>query len=299
MKFGAKHVYLEGEPGAGGGGAGVAPAAPTPPAGGAAATAGQPGAAPSPGAPASGDGNPTGSALSAGQEWTIESIPEKYRVKGADDQFDLQATIRKVDEARSALEKRMGTGDIRPKSPTDYKLPESDVFKNLQIDETQAKAFQEKAHGWGLSQGQYEAVMSEWATLAPGLVNAGQAETVEGAVTALKEVWKDQYDANIKESFRVVSQVAESAGIPFDEVEKAIGNNPVAIRLFAALAPEMREDATPAAANGGTGGGAQTREQYVQENWAAYTNPADPKHKTVTERAQALAAREAKRMPTT
>lgn len=297
MKLGVHHVYLEGEPGAGGGGAAGAPAAaPVAPAA-AGAPAVEPGAAPGPGSGAGGEGNTAGSALSGGAEWTIESIPEKFRVKGADDQLDLQATIRKVDEHRSALEKRMGAGDIRPKTAAEYKLPDTDVFKALQIDEPAAKAFQEKAHGWGLSQTQYEAVMSEWATLAPGLVNAGQAETTETAVSTLREVWKDQYDANIKESFRVVSRVSESAGIPFDEVEKAIGNNPVAIRLFAALAPEMREDATPAAANGGTGGGAQTREQFVAENWAAYTNPADPKHKAVTERASALAAREAKRMP--
>lgn len=285
MNIRFRHVYMEGEPGAAGGGAAAAPAPAAPPAGAPAAPPAEPGGAPS--------------ALSAGSEWTIDSIPEKFRVKNEAGEFDHQAMLRKVDEHRSALEKRMGSGDIRPKSAAEYKLPENDAFKTLQIDETQAKAFQEKAHGWGLSQGQYEAVMTEWATLAPQLVNAGQAETVDTAVASLKEVWKDQYDANIKESFRVVNRVAESAGIPFDEVEKAIGNNPTAIRLFAALAPEMREDATPAAANGGTGGGAQTRDQYVAENWTAYSNPQDPKHKMVTERANALAAREAARMPKT
>ena len=280
--------FMEGEPGAAGGGA--AAGDPAGGAGGATEGASQAGGA---------AGNPAGSALSTGAEWTIDSIPEKFRVKNEAGEFDHQAMLRKVDEHRSALEKRMGSGDIRPKTAAEYKLPDSDTFKTLQIDETQAKAFQEKAHGWGLSQGQYEAVMTEWATLAPQLVNAGQAETVDTAVASLKEVWKDQYDANIKESFRVVSRVSEAAGIPFDEVEKAIGNNPVAIRLFAALAPEMREDATPAAANGGTGGGAQTRAQYVAENWAAYSNPQDPKYKLVTDHANALAAREAARMPKT
>ena len=291
MKFGAKHVYMEGEPGAPGGGA----APPAAPPAGAPAPAAPPAAAPAP-APAEPGGAP-GSALSGGNEWTIESIPEKFRVKGADDQIDLQATIRKVDEHRSALEKRMGAGDIRPKTADEYKLPENDTFKALQLDEPAAKAFKEKAHGWGLSQTQYEAVMNEWATLAPGLVNAGQAETVEATTAALKEAWKGDYDANIKESFRAAVRVGEAAGFTYDEVDKAIGNNAVAIRMFAALSKEMREDATPAAANGGTGGGGQTREQYVAENWAAYSNPADPKHKTVTERAQALAMRESKRAP--
>lgn len=301
MKFGVKHVYMDDLAGAAGGGAGEGAGASA--AGGGAGAAGA-AAAQSGGAQGAGSGGDAGSAaqggagsaLSTGAEWTIESIPEKFRVKGADDQLDLQATIRKVDEHRAALERRMGTGDIRPKSPAEYKLPESDAFKTLQIDETQAKAFQEKAHGWGLSQTQYEAVMTEWATLAPQLVSAGQEQNTEGAVTALKEAWKDQYDANIKESYRVVNRVAESAGISFDEVEKAIGNNPVAIRLFAALAPEMREDATPAAANGGTGAPA-SREAYVAANWKAYSDPTHPEHKVVTERANALAARESARAP--
>jgi len=257
---------------------------------------------PDPGAPLPGDKTtPPGtlapadaknpSALAAGQEWTPQSIPEKYRVAGADGALDLAATMRKVDEHRSALEKRLGVGDIRPKTPDEYKLPESDAFKALPIDPSTAKAFQAKAHSWGLSQSQYENVMSEYATLAPQLVQAGQAETVDGAVAALKDTWKDDYDTNIRESFRVVSKVAESAGIPFDEVEKAIGNNPVAIRLFAALAPEMREDATPAAANGSPGVGVQTHQEYIAENWAAYSNPRDPKHAAVSARAAQLAAK--------
>ena len=59
----------------------------------------------------------------------------------------------------------------------------------------------------------------------------------------------------------------------------------------------MREDATPAAANGGTGGGAQTSAQYMAENWDAYSNLKNPKHAEVTQRAAQLAEREAKRVP--
>lgn len=235
--------------------------------------------------------NPNTSALGAGQEWTPQNIPEKYRVNGADGALDLAATVRKVDEHRAALEKRMGVGDIRPKTADEYKLPETDAFKALPLDPTTAKAFKEKAHGWGLSQSQYEGVMAEYAALAPALVQAGQTETVDTAVSALKDVWKDDYDKNIRESHRVVSRVAESAGIPYDEVEKAIGNNPVAIRLFAALAPEMREDSTPAAANGAPGGGAETYQEYIAANYEAYSNPRHLQHAAVTAKAQQLSAK--------
>lgn len=285
MNYRFRHVYMDGTPGAAGGGD-PAPGAATPPAGGdPAAAGGQPPATP-----------PAGSALSGGSEWTLGSIPEKFHVKNDAGEFDAQAMLRKVDEHRSSLEKRLGSGDARPKTADEYKLPESDAFKALQLDDGLTKAFKDKAHGWGLSQSQYEAVLGEWATLAPGLVNSGKEITTETAVQQLQETWKGDYDTNIKESFRVVSKVADMAGIPMQEVEAAIGNNPVAIRLFQALGKEMKEDATPAGA-GGLGGGGVTAEQYMAENWAAYSDPKNPQHAAVSARVKQLAEREAKRMP--
>lgn len=292
MKFGEKHVYMDDLAGAAGGGGAADPGASAGADAAAGAAGTQPGAAQGAGAGAGDGGNPSGSALSGGSEWSLQSIPEKFQVKGEDGEIDITATIRKVDEHRAQLEKRMGTGGIRPKSADEYKLPESDAFKGLDLDPTAAKAFKEKAHGMGLSQQQYEGIMTEWATLAPALVNAGQTETVDAAVNTLKEVWKGDYEANIKESFRAVNKVAEAAGIPYEEVEKAIGNNPVAIRMFAALAKEMREDATPPAAAGATGGGSQSSSDYMQENWAAYSDPKHPQHKAVTDRYQAMSTRE-------
>lgn len=296
MNFGARHVYMDDLAGAAGGGAGAGAGADPGTAGGAAG-GNQQGAAAGAGAAADAGGasqGGAGSALSAGNEWTPEAIPEKFRVKGDDGELDWAATVRKVDEHRSALEKRMGTGDIRPKTPDEYKLPDTDVFKGLQLDEAGAKAFRQEAFDMGLTPKQYEAVMGKWATLAPELVNAGKAETVESAMSDLKAVWKDEaeFKANISASFKAAVKIGESAGFTYDEVDKAIGNNPVAIRMFAAISKEMGEDAAPAAASGSLGGGAQTRSEYVAENWAAYSNPQDPKHKMVTDRAAALAARE-------
>jgi hypothetical protein len=294
MNFGARHVYMDDLAGAAGSGAGAGAGAD---AGGGAAAGGQPGAAAGAGATAGAGGDAAGaSALSAGNEWTPEAIPEKFRVKGDDGELDWAATVRKVDEHRSALEKRMGTGDIRPKTPDDYKLPDTDVFKGLQLDEAGAKAFRQEAYDMGLTPKQYEAVMGKWATLAPELVNAGKTETVESAVTELKAVWKDEaeFKANISASFNAAVKIGQAAGFTYEEVDKAIGNNPVAIRMFAALSSEMQEDTPSAAASGATGSGAETREEYVQKNWEAYSNPQHPQYKLVTARAAALSAREGK-----
>lgn len=286
MNIRFRHVYMDGTPGAAGGGVSAPAPAPAAPVADPAAAGGQPAAAPA---------APGASALSGGSEWTIGSIPDKFHVKNDAGEFDAQAMLRKVDEHRSNLEKRLGSGDARPKTADEYKLPETDAFKSLQLDEGLTKAFKDKAHGWGLSQAQYEAVLGEWATLAPGLVNAGRELTVETAVQQLQESWKGDYDTNIKESFRVVSKVANMAGIPMEQVEQAIGNNPVAIRLFHALGAEMKEDSTPAGAGGV--GAAVSSQQYMAENWKAFSDPKDPQHAAVSARAKQLADMEAKRRP--
>lgn len=206
-------------------------------------------------------------------------MPEKYRVKDDAGEWDHLATMRKIDEARGALERRMGEGGIRPKTADEYKLPENDLFKHLQIDDAQAKAFREKAHGWGLSQAQYEAVMNEWAERAPALVQGSAQDSAQTAIASLRETWKGDFDANMRGAFQAVSSVAEKAGLSFQEVESAIGNNPVAIRLFAALSKEMREDSTPAAA-GASGGQGDITALMKSE---AYTDARHPDHARVSE----------------
>lgn len=290
MKFGARHVYMDDLAGAAGGADGTNPAASdaggaTTPQPGGTAPAGQAGGA-------GADASASASALSGGNEWTIAAVPEKYQVKGADGQVDVAATLRKVDEGRAGLEKRMGEGGAAPKTADEYKFPETLDLATIGLDDASAKTTKEWAHGLKLNQAQLDGVMAKYASLAPALVQGAQADTVDSAVTALRETWGDKYDTNIKESFRVVNRVAAAAGMEYSEVEKAIGNNPVAIRLFAALAPEMREDATPAAANGAPGGSSQTADQYMAENWAAYSDSKSPTHKAVTERVNAMRTRE-------
>lgn len=280
MKLGAHHVLMEGEPGAAGGAAGAPAAAPAAP--GAGAAPAQPPAAPGGSAGAGEGGDPGGSALGAAgaPAWSLTAVPEKYRVTGEDGEIDVLATFAKVDAHRTQLEKRLGTGDIRPKTADEYKLPDTDAFKGLQLDEGQAKAFREKAHSWGLNQAQYAAVMTEWATLAPALVEAGQKQSAEDTLTQLRGVWQGpDFDANMRGAHAAVSSVAEKAGLSFQEVEQAIGNNPVAIRLFAALSKEMGEDRTPSAA-GGAGG--QTDINTLMTH-PAYMDARHPEHKAISE----------------
>lgn len=239
-----------------------------------------------------GDGGQEGaggqSALSAGgaPEWKLESVPEKYHVKKEDGSFDVEAMLRKADEARSALEKRMGSGGIRPKDPAEYKLPDMpEALKDVKLETAD---FAKKAHDLGLSQDQYAGVMAEYLNLLPNLVQ-GQAQAQSQEVVAqLNQLWGESAKANFSGAFTVANRVAEKMGIPFSEVEAAVGNNPMALRILASFADEVSEDKTPAAANNALPAGFNLEAAIVSE---AYTNPAHPEHKKVTDQVNAWYAK--------
>ena len=50
------------------------------------------------------------------------AAPDKYQVKNEAGEIDWQATARKIDEGRSHLEKRMGSGDVPPADVSGYKV---------------------------------------------------------------------------------------------------------------------------------------------------------------------------------
>lgn len=225
------------------------------------------------------------SALSgAADEWAPSKVPEKYQVKNDKGELDVTATFRKVEEHRASLEKRLGAGGVRPKSADDYKLPDTDTFKGLALDDAGSKAFRAEAHEMGLSQAQYESVMSKYAEMAPALVNAGKEVTADDTIAALTDVWKDNTKQEIAGAYGVAQKLAEKSGVSFAEMDAAIGNNPVAIRMLASLAKEMTEDSTPASANGAIGGGKTITELMADP---AYSDIRNPNHQAISAQVRA------------
>ena len=228
---------------------------------------------------------PAKSALSgAADEWAPSKVPEKYQVKNDKGELDVTATFRKVEEHRASLEKRLGAGGVRPKSADDYKLPDTDTFKGLALDDAGSKAFRAEAHEMGLSQAQYESVMSKYAEMAPALVNAGKEVTADDTIAALTDVWKDNTKQEIAGAYGVAQKLAEKSGVSFAEMDAAIGNNPVAIRMLASLAKEMAEDSTPASANGAIGGGKTITELMADP---AYSDIRNPNHQAISAQVRA------------
>lgn len=193
-----------------------------------------------------------GSAPAAPAEW---NAPDKYLVKGEAGDVDWQATARKIDEGRSHLEKRMGSGDVPPADVSGYKVEApADYAEALKgwnpAEDAKLSEFLADAHKAGFTQKQVDLVIKQYGRLASEAVGAQlspeqQAEKAEeDAAKALGEVWKDpaEFEKNVGEAFKAGQKLAAKLGVDFDEFNAALGNNPMFLRLAAAMAPEMAED---------------------------------------------------------
>lgn len=197
-----------------------------------------------------------GKGAQAMAEW---SAPEKYLVKNGEE-VDWQATARKIDEGRSHLEKRFGAGDVPPADVSGYKLavPEAHAEAlagwDMAADE-RLQGFVADAHKLGFTQQQLDHVLGAYAGMAAeakGAAAATPEQEAEKAAAALSEIWKGEgeFDKNVGLAFKAGQTLAAKLGVPFDEFNAALGNNPMFLRLAAALAPEMQED-TPAGTQAG------------------------------------------------
>lgn len=207
--------------------------------------------APAPAAPAAGTVMAKGAQAAAPAEW---NAPDKYLVKNGDE-IDWQATARKIDEGRSHLEKRFGAGDVPPTEVSGYKLEVpadfAEVLKDWKPSEdTKLAEFLADAHKVGFTQQQVDLVLKQYGRMtsdaaASQLSPEQQADkAADDAAKALGEVWKEQgqFDKNIGDAFKASQKLAAKLGVEFDEFNQALGNNPMFLRLAAALNAEMGED---------------------------------------------------------
>ena len=148
----------------------------------------------------------------------------------------------------------------------------------MSVDDASTAKFREEAHAMGLSQAQFEGVMSRYYEMAPMLVNAGQQHSVETTVGELKKVWGENYDANAKAAWRGVTQIAQATGLTTDQIEQELGNSPAFNRIMAAVGAQLRED-TPVntGAQPGASGGDMAEAARLQAS-EPFRNPRHPEH---------------------
>lgn len=181
-------------------------------------------------------------------------IPDKYRVKKDDGTVDVEASFRKTEEARAALEARMGTGDVRPKTVDEYKLVVPDNLKALAatLPEEGVKAFQAKAFAQGFTQKQYEFAVAEFLDQATVMVTAGRSIDSKSAVAELKATWPVEADFNSNVE-RANNAIRGYGGDDAAGIFKDYGNDPRIVRMMAKIGAEMGEDRAPNMAQPSTG----------------------------------------------
>jgi len=274
-----------GDGGSGGGGGGVAPAG----------GEGGGGAAPAGGAPAGGSALAAGADAGAGGAPNLDWLNEKFRVAGADGSVDLAASAQKLATSYGELSKRVGEGGAAPKSPEEYAVAVPDTLKEAMGDignDDMFKQFRTDMHGLGLSQKQFDGVMSRYFELVPQLVAGGVAHNTEAATADLRKTWTDEgtFNKNVQLAYRAGDAVAKAAGMSFDDLEKAgLANNPTFIKIMAAIGPEFGEDVP---VNGGQSAGFAS-ESDIQKLLAseANLNSKHPDHKATRAKVDAYYAR--------
>ncbi|AWM80732.1 hypothetical protein DKL61_10445 [Gammaproteobacteria bacterium ESL0073] len=222
-----------------------------------------------------------GSILGANEEAQNEGfLPEKYQVLKEDGTVDLEQSARKLSEGYSHLERRLGTGDVPPRSPEEYQVDfNSEVYSFEDFkQEPENIEFLSKAHELGMTQKQVEFVLSEYANRLPELVQAGKELDIEGAHQALSDVWRTEGEFN--QNLRTAYQAFQRYAAPEDLAHiDQIGNNPIVIKMLANIGKAFQEDIGISRASG-------FQQQDIRQVMSsdAYRNPNHPDHKATHER---------------
>lgn len=212
-------------------------------------------------------------ALGTADNSSIETaIPDKFKVVSEDGSVDYKATVAKMNESYSYLEKKVGTGEVAPKSVDEYKIEREDFdLEAFKADEAN-KAFLEEAHKHGITNKQLDFLLAEYDKRAVDLVsNSSQIDT-DTTVQTLQSEWGDKYEANI---FNAV-KAARACGITDEQInDPLIGNNVAFIKMAAYFGSQMTEDKP---VSNGTPVNVDITSLMRSE---AFFDPKHPEHKSV------------------
>lgn len=212
-------------------------------------------------------------------------MPEKYRVfaPDGDKAFKLEDSARKLADGHVALEKRLGTGEIRPESLDGYKFDEGTLPKGIDqatFMKSEAGAqFVKDAHAAGYNNAQLNVAIKSAYAMATRLAGQVSQMTSDKAVAEMKATWGTEFDTKMGAAVKGAQGMAKLAGFTFDEIEKAgLGNNPTFMKLAAAVSSQFGEDVIPNPAL--VGATAETIETMMAS--PAYLDQKHPDNKRVS-----------------
>jgi hypothetical protein len=226
----------------------------------------------------------------------LEVIPEKYRVLGGDGTLDLEASARKQADAYKQLEAKLGSGDVAPKDPSEYKLELAEGVEAIDFEafkaDPLAQSFLKGAHAKGMTNAQVNYAVNEYLKLAPELAQANAEIRADEARTELAKIWTD--DATLNGNLRDVSKAIEGFGGEAGDMPgskqrlyEKFGSNPDFIAFAAKVAKEMKEDKLPD--NGGNSSEADVQALMKSK---AYWDATDPQHESTKARVAEFYARQ-------
>lgn len=212
------------------------------------------------------------------------SIPERFQVLTAGGDLDIDASSLKLAEAYRTLEKRVGTGDMRPNSPEEYTIPVPEEMRELFDPKTDPLLgdFLKKAHEVGMTQGQVDFTLGQYFEVAPLLVGGSQQLSFEECHAELSKEWKtaEQYDAGMELAYKAARAYG---GNDAEAIIKQYDSDPVMIRFLARAGAELGED-TSFGSGYSTRGGESIGSLMQSE---AYSNAKHPDHARVSAQVQA------------
>lgn len=211
--------------------------------------------------------------LSTANDSSIDtSIPEKFKVVTEDGAVDYKATVAKMNESYSYLEKKVGTGEVAPKSADEYKIEREDFnFEDFKADESNQQ-FLAEAHKHGITNKQLDFLLFEYDKRAVDLVSTSSQFDTDQTVQSLQAEWGFNYETNIFSAIKA----ARSAGLTDDQInDPVIGNNPAIIKALSYFGSQMTEDKP---INSGTA--VKTDVQSLMRS-EAFFDSKHPEHKSV------------------
>ena len=214
----------------------------------------------------------------------LAKVPEKFHVKQGD-ALDTAASLAKALEHREHLEKRLGAGDLPPKTAAEYAFTPPPELKDFEFKTGRIDQFREGFHKLGGTQEMYQYVMSQYIDAVPDLMEGAAKMTATEARAELQKVWPvtTDYEAGIGNAQRALR------GLPpeLQEATREFGTDPAFLRVLAHFGTQMREDRPPGA------GGAPLPAGDINQLMAskAYTDPKDPNHAAVSKQVRDYYAR--------
>ena len=200
------------------------------------------------------------------------AIPDKFKVVSEDGSVDYKATVAKMNESYSYLEKKVGTGEVAPKSVDEYKIErEGFSFEDFKADESNQQ-FLSEAHKHGITNKQLDFLLSEYDKRAVDLVSNNSQFDTDTTIQSLQSEWGSNYQSNIFSAIRA----AKSAGLTEEQINNpSIGNNVDVIKVLSYFGSQIAEDKP---INNGTAVNTDITSLMRSE---AFFDPKHPDHKSV------------------